>query len=218
MKIKNVVWDWNGTIVDDAWVFVDVMNGLLKKNNLPTISTSDYKKHFCFPIQDYWHFLGFRFSKSEFNTLNFRFIKKYQKKIFLPKIHFGIKDVLTKLNDFKIKQFVLSASEQNLLNKSVKHYNLNYLFNGVYGVDNLNATGKLSLGRKLMDDFDLNPKETLLIGDTQYDKDVSIGLGCRLLLVSFGHISHDRLVKENNQVVVENVDNLYNTILTYIDN
>ena len=31
MKYKNIIWDWNGTIVDDAYLFVDIMNKTLDK-------------------------------------------------------------------------------------------------------------------------------------------------------------------------------------------
>ena len=34
MKYKHIVWDWNGTLVDDTWLFVDIMNGVLKDRNL----------------------------------------------------------------------------------------------------------------------------------------------------------------------------------------
>ena len=37
-----VVWDWNGTLVDDAFIFVDIMNGYLSEFSLPPISLSDY--------------------------------------------------------------------------------------------------------------------------------------------------------------------------------
>ena len=207
MSIKNIIWDWNGTIVDDAWVFVDIMNGVLKKNHLPLITLKDYRQKFCFPIQDYWRGLGFRFTNKTFNQLNEVFIKEYQKKMFLPKIHKGLDVLFKNLGKQKIRQFVLSASEQGLLNKSVAHYKLGSFFNGVYGVDNLNAVGKIPLGRDLCEKHQLNVKETLLIGDTEYDKDVGEGLGCRVLLVAHGHISPGRLFK-TGVVVASSVEEL----------
>ena len=51
MKFDYIVWDWNGTIVNDAWVFVDVMNFFLKMKGLPQTSLDDYKKNFGFDTQ-----------------------------------------------------------------------------------------------------------------------------------------------------------------------
>ncbi|GAH94581.1 unnamed protein product [marine sediment metagenome] len=34
-KYKHVIWDWNGTLINDVWLVVDIMNKMLKKRNLP---------------------------------------------------------------------------------------------------------------------------------------------------------------------------------------
>jgi len=150
MSIKNIIWDWNGTIVDDAWVFVDVMNNVLEKKTLPPTTLKDYRKNFCFPIQDYWKALGFKFTSGGFDRLNASFINDYQNKMFLPHIHVGLKTLFNALNNQNIKQFVLSASENSLLRRSVDYYKLGSFFKGVYGVDNLNAVGKESVGLALL--------------------------------------------------------------------
>ena len=194
MKFDYIVWDWNGTIVNDAWVFVDVMNFFLKKKGLPQTSINHYKKNFCFPIQDYWKTLGFKFNNKEFSLLNKQFIEEYQKQIFLPKLHPGIVSLIKKINKFRAKQFILSASENSLLHKSVGFYRINYLFEDVLGVDNLNAVGKIPLAKALCKRNNISLKKTLVIGDTKYDLDVAQGLGCMALLVSHGHIEHKRLL------------------------
>tara|TARA_B100001769_G_C21815623_1_gene443586 strand:- start:41 stop:685 length:645 start_codon:yes stop_codon:yes gene_type:complete len=194
MKFDCIVWDWNGTIVNDAWVFVDVMNFFLKMKGLPKTSLDDYKKNFGFPIQNYWKTLGFKFNNKEFNLLNKSFIEEYQKRIFLPKLQPGIVDLIKKINRFKIKQFVLSASENSLLHKSVGFYKINSLFEDIVGVDNLNAVGKISLAKVLFKKNNLHLNKTLVIGDTKYDLDVAQALGCSALLVSHGHIEHKRLL------------------------
>ena len=177
------------------------MNSVLKANQLPQISLEDYKQTFCFPIQDYWRGLGFRFTNKTFNILNKLFIDEYQKKMFLPKVHDNLIDFLKKLHHQKIQQFILSASEQKILNQSIKHYNLQGLFKGVYGVDNLNAIGKQKRGEQLCINYKLKRENTLLVGDTEYDKEVAFYLGCRILLVSYGHINHQRLLKTGETVV-----------------
>ena len=201
MLIKNIIWDWNGTIVDDAWVFVEVMNKTLKKNNLPPTSLNHYRENFCFPIQDYWKCLGFSFTKENFNKLNAEFIKEYQKKMFLPSIHRGLRSFFLTLQNNNFSQFILSASENSLLQRSVNYYKITSFFQGIYGVDNLNALGKESLGKKICLKHSLVPTQTLLIGDTEYDALVADSLGCPVVLVSHGHIDHQRLLQTGKVVV-----------------
>ena len=215
MVFKNIIWDWNGTIIDDAWVFVDIMNNVLQKNELPPTTLEHYRQNFCFPIQDYWRGLGFKFTSESFDNLNQSFILEYQQKMFLPKPHKGLLLFLKNLKKNKKQQFILSASEQKLLNKSVEHYNLGGFFNGVYGVDNLNALGKKEVGLALCKKHNLKIKETVLIGDTEYDKDVAEEIGCEVILVSHGHINHQRLLKTKKRVVsslrgLQNILNPFN--------
>ena len=197
MKFDYIIWDWNGTIVDDAWVFVDVMNFFLKKKGLPQTSLDDYKQNFCFPIQDYWRGLGFRFNDKDFDLLNKLFIEEYQKRIFLPKLQPGIVSLIQNISKLKKRQFILSASENSLLHKSVSFYKINYLFSDILGVDNLNAVGKIPLARALCKKNKINLKKTLIIGDTEYDLDVAQSLGCMALLVSYGHTEYKRLLNLN---------------------
>ena len=53
MNNTTIVWDWNGTLVDDSYIFVDIMNSYLNDFNLNPISIQDYRQHFCFPVKDY---------------------------------------------------------------------------------------------------------------------------------------------------------------------
>jgi phosphoglycolate phosphatase len=206
MKFKNIIWDWNGTIINDAWVFVDVMNGFLKQYHLPAISLSDYKKNFCFPIQDYWKALGFKFTHKSFNQLNTSFISAYQDVMLLPNLHTGMVSLLNQLHNQNLHQFILSASEIRLLQKSVLHYKINHLFKDVLGVDNLNAEGKKELGKLLFKQYNLKPCETLVIGDTEYDYEVAKALNCSIVLISHGHINHERLNKTCSNVVASVVE------------
>ena len=201
MIYKNIIWDWNGTIVNDAWVFVKIMNNILKQKQLLQISLEDYKHNFCFPIQDYWHNLGFRFTKKSFNQLNAQFISEYQKTMLVPKLHFGIVNLLNKLHAQGLQQFVLSASESSLLKKAVAYYEIDSFFIDILGVDNLNAEGKKELGELLFNKYNLNPHETVIVGDTEYDYEVAKHLNCSIVLISHGHIDHDRLKKTCSTVV-----------------
>ena len=211
-KIKNIVWDWNGTIVNDAELFVDIMNELLKEKGLPSTSLSFYKKNFCFPIEKYWKSLGFSFTTQEFIKLNRFFISEYKKRMFEPLLHKGIVDLLLLMQQ-QNKHFVLSASEHNLLMSLINFYSLNDFFSGCLGVNNLNARGKIALGKKLFKQYNLKSEETLFVGDTEHDKEVADSLNSQIVLISHGHISFQRL-KETGAPVVNSVFELQKKIFS----
>ena len=60
MKDKlTIIWDWNGTLLDDVDIYVDTINVLLAKYKKKPISKEYYKKLFTFPVQNYYSKLGF---------------------------------------------------------------------------------------------------------------------------------------------------------------
>ena len=68
-KKKYCVFDWNGTLVDDAWIFVDILNKLLVGRGLNKITLKDYQNQFCFPIKLFYKNLGLDVSKTSFINL-----------------------------------------------------------------------------------------------------------------------------------------------------
>ena len=68
MKYKHIIWDWNGTLIDDAWLCVEILNNILEKRGLNAITIDDYREHFTFPVRDYYVKLGFDFSVEPFEV------------------------------------------------------------------------------------------------------------------------------------------------------
>ncbi|SVD25320.1 uncharacterized protein METZ01_LOCUS378174, partial [marine metagenome] len=65
-KYKHIIWDWNGTLLDDGWLFVDVMNSILRRRGMDTITLEKYREIFGFPVKDYYLKLGFDLEKEPF--------------------------------------------------------------------------------------------------------------------------------------------------------
>ena len=61
MNIKHIVWDWNGTLLDDLWLSIKAINIVLKRHNLPQVNDKIYLNLFIFPVIEYYKKLGFDF-------------------------------------------------------------------------------------------------------------------------------------------------------------
>ena len=188
-----VIWDWNGTLVDDAFIFVDIMNGFLSSYGLKQISLDDYRAAFCFPVHNYWSSLGFRLSQKEFRVLSVEFIRKYKKKMFKPPLKADILTVLEYLDKKNYLQLIVSAQEQSLLNSSVDYYNIKKYFSGVFGLKNNFAESKSALALSSLASFVTEESSLLVIGDTEHDLEVARHIKADCCLVSWGHNSSSRL-------------------------
>jgi len=194
MKSKDLVvfWDWNGTLVDDAFVFVDVLNVLLERNSLQKISLEFYKKNFCFPVVDFYKKLGLYKNSSFFSALNKDFIELYNQRKYEPKLKKNISKLIYDLNKINIKQYVVSAQENQTLLGLISFYGLNKYFVRAVGVNNDFAFGKNKLAKKLKNSLCQN-NIILVVGDTLLDFEVANHIKGECVLVDWGHYSLGRL-------------------------
>ena len=192
---QHIIWDWNGTLLDDVQLCADIMNNLLKARLLPTITLKTYREIFTFPVKDYYIKAGHDFANESFGKIGRDFIDEYEKRKTECALYPYAAEVLEILHSLKIEQHLLSAYKQNNLEDIIKHFGINEYFNSVMGLDHIYADGKIELGKQLMNEILRNGKESkvLLIGDTIHDYEVAKALNIDCLLVSSGHQNNEKL-------------------------
>ena len=212
MKYKHIIWDWNGTLIDDRRFCIDIMNEVLKKRQMETMTEEWFLDNFCFPVKDYYLKLGFNFEKEPFDISGTEFINKYMERCHELQLHQGATDVLEYLKNLDVPQSLLSASSQVMLNQILKNHDLNDYFTTILGADNHYAYGKETLTIEWIKKLEHDPKEVLFIGDTIHDKDIADKVGSKCLLISKGHVSKERLIK-TGAPVFENIISIIDWII-----
>ncbi|MFC2078857.1 HAD family hydrolase, partial [Candidatus Bipolaricaulota bacterium] len=199
-KLESVIWDFNGTLIDDLDHVVCSVNVQLVNRNLPQLTRATYRSVFGFPVEDYYRRIGFDLETDSMADLSAEFFSTYGPGLRNCSLHRGVLDTLQRFKLLQLRQFVLSAMEQEMLQAMVEHLEIDVYFNGVYGLAHLEGDSKVSRGRDLLRDFDVEPNTALLIGDTDHDAEVADTLHLSAALVSQGHQSHERLRATNHDV------------------
>jgi len=192
-KYKHIIWDWNGTILNDVDLCVELINGLLKDRNIKTISKEEYKSIFTIPVKNYYAAIGFDFEKESFEVVGKKWIDEYELRKFECKTYPGIVEVMNKIKHFGIGQSILSAYSQHTLDEMTGYFGLTKYFTNIVGLDNVYAAGKLHLGQQLIKKLGNGKGETLMIGDTEHDFEVATEIGADCILLTGGHYSKERL-------------------------
>lgn len=201
-KIKYVVWDWNGTLVDDVDCAVDTMNVLLSEHRLrEPLSQREYKEHFCFPVRDYYQKLGFDVESPDFSKVAERFLEVYDEKHESCSLHEGVAEVMDRLAKKGIRQIILSASEKNNLLRQVAGFQLDEQVEEVLGIDDIYAASKVYLAKNWIEKNGIDPKEILFIGDTVHDCEVAVRNGANCLLIAKGHQNREILEKTGKTIL-----------------
>ena len=195
MRYSHVIWDWNGTLLDDAELCFKCVNILLNNRNKPPIKDiGAYRDVFGFPVIDYYRRVGFDFDKEPFEIPAAEFIELYHSDESRFRLFDGVIDVLAKIKMARIIQTVLSASELNNLLLQIKLLGVEQFFDDIIGISNIYAESKVNIAKKYIADKKLDMEKVLLIGDTIHDFDVANGLGINCVLIANGHQNREKLL------------------------
>ena len=184
--MKYVIFDFNGTVVDDVDVSIECLNLCIEKYlDRPPIDKEEYLKIFTFPVKKYYENAGF-----DFNVLNWEEVGQYWMKNYIAnrtrcKVHDGIKDCLIENRKKGNKNVLLSASKIDNLKNQIKELEISDYFDEVLGIDNIYASSKLPIGLEFIKDK--KKEDCMMIGDSTHDAEVAEKMGIRCVLVSKGH-------------------------------
>ncbi len=196
----TIIWDWNGTLLNDTSICIKAMNNLLSARNLELLTTHSYRKIFTFPVKDYYTTAGFNFSIEPFEKPAMEFIEEYQLLLPSAELFTDVKQILASLKNEGYSLMILSAMEEESLIKSVSNLGIANYFDTIVGINDIYAHSKIERGKQVIENLQLNIDNALLIGDTLHDKEVADELGCKCIIIANGHQSNERL-KINGNIV-----------------
>ena len=200
MHVRHIIWDWNGTLLDDTRAGLQAVNAMLEHRGLPALDLTTYWEIFGFPVRTFYRSAGFKLEEEDWDALAREFHDYFQADTTL-RLHAHAVEVLEHIRRLGIGQSVLSASEQTLLRTMLHDFGVTRFFEGVFGVDNLYGHSKLELGRELLARLALHPSAVLLVGDSLHDHEVAADLGVACVLISQGHQSAARLARSGAPIL-----------------
>jgi len=200
-KNGTIIWDWNGTLLNDVDICLDCINNLLINRGQKSLTIDKYREIFTFPVQDYYVKAGFDFTHEPFDKIAMEFIDLYQKKLPGAAIFQDVEHVLKYFRENNFRQFMVSAMEHQLLIRTVRERNIFDFFEIVSGIEDHFAVSKLENARNIINRLKIDPDTTWLVGDTCHDFEVASELGIHCVLVANGHQSHERITQSGCVVV-----------------
>lgn len=193
-KYEYVIWDFNGTILDDVEASMSSVNVLLEARGLPKMPDFEfYREVFDFPIKNYYAALGFDFVNEPYEVVAPLWVALYNEAVKKSNIRNGVVEMMKELKNRGIKHYILSATELEMLRGQLHDLGIMEYFEEVLGLDNIHAESKVALGKRLGSRIDMT--KALMIGDTVHDYETAVSMGCDIVLVEGGHQSRRRLLE-----------------------
>lgn len=194
MKYKNIIWDWNGTILDDAYIAYEATDTLLKKYGYPQITYDYYRDNMDTPIENFYSKI-FDLNKESMDKLNEEWGVLYNMRSQTLAMHRGVDMVLSAFRDVPCRQVVLSAFQTVEILSQAERFDIADYFEEILGTESLQMESKTVRGKRYMQQNKMSPDCTLYIGDTVHDFETAKALGVDCLLISCGQQSVKMLQK-----------------------
>jgi len=188
----HLVWDWNGTLLDDLPLVVAATNASIASYGVAPVTADEHRRDFVRPIATYYGMLlGRPVDDEEFAQLDKTFHTAYADG--LPSCALT-PDALTALHNWTGTQSLLSMWFHHELVPAVQRYGLAGYF---VRVDGLRAS--VGGGSKTphlvahLAGLGLTGPDTVLIGDSVDDAEAAAAVGARCVLYGGGFTDADKL-------------------------
>ncbi len=189
MPPKLLIWDWNGTIIDDTQLCIALENELLRERGMPEITREWYLDNFSFPVRAFYDRLGYTFETERYETVCEQFLRRYDERYAACPLRKGVVSLLEQAKERGIAQTLLSVTPQDDLIAQANRFGVAKYFAEILGQADSLCRSKTERARAYMAHNGVDPGDALFIGDTDHDAETARAVGCRCALLLNGRQS-----------------------------
>lgn len=205
--IKNIIFDWSGTVKDALRSHLWIVNRMFRKFNANEISLEELKENWKQP---------YMFSYNKY--LPDLTIEQEQAAYKEALLHHdcpesaaypGIPELIRELKEKGISLAVISSDLPDTVFPEIKKYGLENIFNHVL----TNVYDKVKVLQDLIEKNNFNPEETYIIGDSNHEIESGKKAGVKTIAVTWGFNTEQNLKLESPDFIVHNLEELKRLVL-----
>ncbi len=202
--IDYLVWDWNGTLLDDTAASLGAFNAELVRAHLKPITLDFYREHFAFPVKPFYTLCGIDVTR-DWDGLARAYHEAYARE--KKSLNSEAKAALARVRALGIRQGILSVLRQDLLERDVAREGIGDFFLFVCGTTTLDGESKVARAQALRERLGATA-EVVMIGDALHDAVVAEAMGAKCVLCAQGGHSAARLraVAPTGETLLESLD------------
>jgi phosphoglycolate phosphatase-like HAD superfamily hydrolase len=188
---KHIVWDWNGTLFDDAHTGYLAACEVFAARGLPWVSAERYRAAYTRPIQDFYiRLFGRPLAPGEFDRIDEEFHDAYRRALADVSLATGARETLRDWRESGGTQSLLSMFRHDGLLALVRRLGIEDEFARIDGLVGPGGGRKAAHLAAHLAALQLDPAEVVLVGDSLDDADAAAEVGASCILFNGGY--HDR--------------------------
>ncbi len=187
MSVRHVVWDWNGTLLDDLTVVIEAANASMGRFGIGPIDEDGYRDHFTRPVRAFYDSLfGRLVTDDEWEALNDTFHTEYYDRVEAADLTVDTLDALTWADSYGWDQSLLSMSPQGWLESVVAVKGVAHRFSVVDGLRGPTGGLKAQHLEEHIESLGVEASRTVVVGDTPDDAVAARHVGAHVVLYDGG--------------------------------
>lgn len=187
----TIIWDWNGTLLDDTAASLAALNAVRSRRSLAPMAEDQYRRRFAFPVRAFYAETGLDLGREDWPSLAREYHAEYLSRP--SSLARGARAALAAARNAGARQVLVSSMHRELLVSAVREQGLDGCFEAIYGTANFDGGVKLAVARRAMRDLALDPERTVAIGDALHDGEMASALGFGIVYYTGGGHAASRL-------------------------
>lgn len=170
MAATHVVWDWNGTLLDDLPIVVEAVNRSIGSFGAGPIDADSYRDHYTRPVRAFYHsLLGRKILDPEWERLNDDFHEAYYELATGVGLAPDAMEAIELVDSLGWTQSLLSMSEHDWLESIVSRLGLMPRMSRVDGLEGEMGGRKAGYLKAHLERLGIDGTSVVMIGDTPDD-------------------------------------------------
>ncbi len=200
MMIDTLLWDFNGTVMDDLGASVGAVNAMLTRRGLPLISKEWYTLHLIMPLDAFYESVGLNMKKEKLAEVSEEFQQECRK---IPRPVFPeVREALAGFSQKGFRQLLFSSLYHDTLMAQAQERQITSYFQGIEGLRDRSLGGKEKAVEAYLKAHSIDPKGVLVIGDLTTDYEMARYIGAPCALIAKGH-QHRSVLEKTGAYVLE---------------
>jgi phosphoglycolate phosphatase-like HAD superfamily hydrolase len=209
---RHIVWDWNGTLLDDATLLIGAVNCALAVAGGKPITLGEHRLRYERPMRFYYERrVGRALTDDEFSAMCTAFDRAYEAAVPTCALTVGAVDCL---RSWPATQSLLSLADPDHLEREVDRRGLRSQFTRIDARPLGARVGKAELLSKHLSSQELAASSVVLIGDSPDDYAAARAVGAPCILYAGGYYAASRLRTTGAPVVSSLVEAVHLVVHT----
>lgn len=208
-KLKAILFDFDGTIVNSAPGIVKTMEQTYMKMGLPVPSQEAMITTIGLPLKQA---LGQLASLDD--SMATRATEIYRELFPIYEVNYvtlfdEVYDILSTLKAKGIRMAVVTSRDFSSLDLICRHHDLwGFFETKVTGADGFKPKPAPDMVHALLKEMNLSNEEAIVVGDTTFDIDMGNSADCKTVAVTYGNHQKERLLASNPDYTIDSFSDL----------